>query len=151
METTHPAARDASTWQAYQQHGYFFREAAIATIALGFALHLFRVIAGDGPTLQYVMTPTTDLILMVPMIYAAVSGWLARPWMRFSSRRRRLAITAALVYITISVPLHLYFALVRQDVSFYVEFFPPWFSYLLLIIVYPIFLTMLWRLRYKES
>ena len=25
-----------------------------------------------------------------------------------------------------------------------------WFSYLLLIVVYPVFLTMLWKLKYEE-
>lgn len=28
--------------------------------------------------------------------------------------------------------------------------FPMWFSYLLLIVVYPAFLTLFWRLRYKD-
>ena len=31
------------------------------TIAIGFCLHLYRVIFGDDVTLQYVMTPTTDM------------------------------------------------------------------------------------------
>ena len=36
-----------------------------------------------------------------------------------------------------------------RDLSF-VTWFPMWFSYLLLIAVYPAFLTMFWRLRYKD-
>jgi hypothetical protein len=151
MGTSYPAARETRFRLAYKQHGYFFREAALATIGLGFALHLFRVIAGDALTLQYVVTPTTDLLLLIPMTYAAVAGWLLMPRMQFTDRRHRIALTAALVYITVSVPLHIYFAVVRQDVSFYIDFFPPWFSYLLLIVVYPVFLTMLWRVRYKRN
>jgi hypothetical protein len=65
--------------------------------------------------------------------------------MAISSARRR-----AIAYITISVPLHLYVLLVIKDVSFYVHMAGYWFSYLLVIVVYPLFLTMLWRLRYKN-
>jgi hypothetical protein len=39
--------------------------------------------------------------------------------------------------------------LVLKDVSFYVGMAGPWFSYLLICLVYPMFLAMLWRLRYK--
>jgi hypothetical protein len=38
----------------------------------------------------------------------------------------------SIAYITLSVPLHIYFSVVRGDVSFFVRAFPVWFSYLLL-------------------
>jgi hypothetical protein len=151
MGTPYPAARETRLRLADKQHGSYFRAAALVTIGLGFALHLFRVIAGDEVTLHYVVTPTMDKLLLIPMIYAAVTGWLVWHHVRFANRRHRIAVTAALVYITVSVPLHIWFSFVRQDVSFFVEFFPPWFSYLLLVVVYPVFLTLFWRLRYKQS
>ena len=46
------------------------------TISLGVLLHLYRVIFGDDLTMQYVMTPTTDKILLVPMTYAGITGIL---------------------------------------------------------------------------
>ena len=49
-----------------------------------------------------------------------------------------------------SVPLHIYVTLVISDVSFYVHMAGYWFSYLLLIVVYPVFLTMLWKLKFEE-
>jgi len=136
--------------QVWRDRGYFFREAAMLTIAMGVCLHLFRVIYGDEATLRYAMTPLTDAILLVPMTYAAVAGILARPRMVFVNRPHMIAVTAAVAYISLSVPLHLYVLLVMKDVSFYVGMAGPWFSYLLLCVVYPVFLAMLWRVRYKN-
>ena len=86
------------------------------TIAIGFFLHLYRVIFGDDATLQYVVTQTTDIILMMPMTYAAVTGILGWRRMRFVNRAHKIALTAAIVYITVSVPLHIYVGLVLNDI-----------------------------------
>lgn len=120
------------------------------TIALGFCLHLYRVIYGDDLTLQYVVTPTTDMLLMIPMTYAAITGILSYRRMHFAGRGHRVALTAALAYITISVPLHVYVLLVLGDVSFYVHMAGYWFSWLLLIVVYPAFLTLFAKLHYRN-
>jgi hypothetical protein len=139
-----------SFWDTYRTHGYFFREAAMATIAIGFCLHLYRVIFGDDLALQYVVTPESDILLMIPMTYAAITGILSYRRMVFANRVHRIALTASLLYITASVPLHLYVLFVLHDVSFYVHMAGYWFSYLLLCLVYPAFLFMLWRVRYKN-
>ncbi len=149
--TTDVVQRKSSPWDTYRKHGYFFKEAAMLTIVIGFCLHLYRVIFGDDMTLQYVVTRTTDTLLMIPMTYAAITGILSYRGMVFASRAHRIALTAAIGYITASVPLHIYFTLVMQDVSFYVHMAGYWFSYLLLIVVYPLFLTMLWKLQYKTD
>jgi hypothetical protein len=138
---------DRSLWSSYRRHGYFFREAALLTISIGFAMHLYRVIFGDALTLEHMVTVTTDRTLLVPMTYAAITGILSFRQMRFANQRHRVLITASIVYISLSVPLHIYLDWVINDVSF-ITWFPMWFSYLLLIAVYPAFLTMLWRLRY---
>jgi hypothetical protein len=146
--TTHVVHR--RSWRAtYRRHGYFFRQAAMLTISLGVVMHTYRVIFGDARTLQHVVTVTTDRILLVPMTYAAITGILVYRRVRFASKRHRALLTASVVYIAGSVPLHVYLDYVIRDVSF-VTWFPMWFSYLLLIAVYPAFLTMFWRLRYKD-
>jgi hypothetical protein len=151
MTTTTDVVRPkASLREIYRRRGYFFREAAMLTIAIGYFLHLYRVIFGDDATLQYVVTQTTDILLMVPMTYAAVTGILGWRRMRFANRAHKIAITASIVYITASVPLHIYVGLVLNDMDLYVRTAGYWFSYLLLIIVYPLFLTMLWKLKYEE-
>ncbi len=133
----------------YRRQGYFFRQAAMLTISLGVLMHLYRVIFGDDLTLKYVMTVTTDRILLVPMTYSAITGILVWRRVRFANKRHRAFFTASLVYIAGSVPLHVYCSYVITDASIYM-WFPMWFSYLLLIAVYPAFLTMFWRLRYKD-
>ncbi|HKI39613.1 MAG TPA: hypothetical protein VKA66_04250 [Mycobacterium sp.] len=134
---------------SYRRHGYFFRQAAMLTISLGFLMHLCRVIVGDDLALKYVVTVTTDRILLVPMTYAAITGILVWRRVRFANKRHRALFTASVAYIAGSVPLHVYLDYVINDVSF-VTWFPMWFSYLLLIAVYPAFLTMFWRLRYED-
>lgn len=148
--TTDVVNRSGSFLHTYRRRGYFFREVAMLTIAIGFCLHLYRVIFGDEATLQYVVTQTTDTLLMVPMTYAAVTGILGYRRMVFANRAHRIALTGAIAYITASVPLHIYITLVRHDVSFYVHMAGHWFSYFLLIVVYPVFLTTLARLHYKN-
>jgi hypothetical protein len=150
MTTTTNVVQHKSFWDTYRSHGYFFREAAMSTIAIGFGMHLCRVIFGDDLTLQYVVTKESDLLLMVPMTYAAVTGIASYRRMVFANRFHKVALTAALTYITASVPLHLYVAFVLGDVSFYVHMAGYWFSCVLLILVYPAFLTMLWRLQYRN-
>jgi hypothetical protein len=150
MTTTTDVVHKSSLWDAYRRHGYYFREAAMLTIAIGFCMHLYRVIFGDAATLQYAVTQTTDILLLVPMTYAAMTGILGWGRMRFVNRVHKIALTASLAYITASVPLHLYVLFALHDVSFYVNIAGHWFSYVLLIVVYPMFLTMFWKLRYKN-
>jgi hypothetical protein len=149
MTSTTDVVHQHNWWTTYRKHGYFFRQAATLTISIGVVMHLYRVIFGDALTLQHVVTVTTDRILLVPMTYAAITGILVRRRVRFANKRHRALFTGSVVYIAISVPLHIYLDYVINDVSF-VTWFPMWFSYLLLIAVYPAFLTMFWRLRYKD-
>ena len=150
MTTTTSVVRGERAWlSGYRNHGYYFREAAMLTIAMGFCMHLYRVIFGDDLTLQYVMTPTTDKVLLVPMTYAAVTGVLLWRRVQFANRPHRVFFTWSLVYIGLSVPLHVYFGVIRGNVDFYLDFFPVWFSYLL----FPFYAgmsTMFWRLRIRS-
>jgi hypothetical protein len=150
MTTTTDVVQRKSLWDTYRRHGYFFREAAMLTIAMGVALHLYRVIFGDELAVRYAITLTTDKILLVPMTYAAITGILVWRRVRFANKPHKAFFTASVFYIAASVPLHIYFNLVVGDVATFFTWFPMWFSYFLLILVYPAFLTMFWRLRYKN-
>jgi hypothetical protein len=147
--TTDVVQQKRSVRDAYRRRGYFFREAAILTILLGFGLHLYRVIFGDDLTLQYVMTPTTDKLLLVPMAYAAITGIVLWRRVEFVNKAHKVFFTWSLVYIGLSVPLHVYFGLIRGDVDFYLDLFPVWFSYLLFPF-YAGLITMFWRLRIRN-
>jgi hypothetical protein len=150
MTTTTSVVSKPSFWDTYRRHGYFFREVAMLTILIGFGMHLYRVIFGDDLTLQYAVTQTSDVLLMIPMTYAAITGILSYRRMVFANRVHKIALTASLVYITASVPLHLYAAFVLQDVSFYVHMAGYWFSWSLICLVYPAFLFMLWKVKYRN-
>jgi hypothetical protein len=149
MTTTTDVVHQRSFRNIYREHGYFFREAATLTIAMGFCMHLYRVVFGDEATLQYVMTPTTDKVLLVPMTYAAVTGILLLRRVQFVNTPHRVFYTWSLVYIGLSVPMHVYFGVVRDNVDFYLDFFPVWFSYLLFPF-YAALLTMFSKLHYRN-
>ena len=136
---------------AYRRHGYFFKEAAMVTIGLGVLIHLLRVVIGDDFAMQYVVTPTTDKILLVPMTYAGITGILlmAGQRVRFANKRHRALFTGSVVYIAGSVPLHIYCSYIIWDTTL-MTWFPMWFSYFLLIVVYPAFLTLFATLQYKK-
>jgi len=150
MTITQPQTR-LSFWDTYRRRRYFFREAAILTISLGVLIHLYRVIFGDDMTMRHVMTPTADRILLVPMTYAAITGilLLVQNRVRFANKRHRVLFTGSVVYIAGSVPLHIYCSYIVVDTTL-MTWFPMWFSYFLLVLVYPAFLTMFWRLQCKN-
>ena len=149
--TTTQTQSHQSFWDTYRSHGYFFKEAAMLTIGLGVLIHLLRVIFGDDFAMQYVVTPTTDKILLVPMTYAGITGILLLVKRRvvFADKRHRALFTGSVLYIAGSVPLHIYCSYIIWDTTL-MTWFPMWFSYFLLIVVYPAFLTLFWKLQYRN-
>ena len=121
------------------------------TIGLGVVMHVLRVIYGDEFALKYVITPTTDKVLLVPMTYAAITGimLLVRHRVRFANKPQRALFTGSVVYIAGSVPLHIYCSYIIWDTTL-VTWFPMWFSWFLLILVYPAFLTLFAKLQYRN-
>jgi hypothetical protein len=101
--------------------------------------------------MQYVMTPTTDKILLIPMTYAGITGilLLAKRRVVFKNKRHRALFTGSVVYIAGSVPLHIYCSYVIWDTTL-MTWFPMWFSWFLLILVYPTFLTLFAKLQYRN-
>jgi hypothetical protein len=149
--TTTQTATSSTVSETYRRHGYFFKEAAMLTIGLGVLIHLLRVIFGDDFAMRYVVTPTTDKILLVPMTYAGITGilLLAKNRVRFVNKRHRALFTGSVVYIAGSVPLHIYCSYIIWDTHL-MTWFPMWFSYFLLIVVYPVFLTLFAKLQFKN-
>src|ERR1700738_756727 len=150
MTTTTSVVSKSSFWDTYRRHGYFFREVAMLTILIGFGMHLYRVIFGDDLPLQYALTPTAGISLMIPITYAAVTGILRYRRMVFANRVHKIALTASLVYITASVPLHLCVAFMLQNVSFYVHMAGDWVRSVLICLVYPVFLMLFAKLQYRN-
>ena len=71
-------------------------------------MHITRLFLGDDLLVQHVVTLLFDKLLILPMTYAAVSGLLAWRRMQFQSIWHKLAMGWIILYITLSVPLHIY-------------------------------------------
>src|SRR5262245_62850924 len=147
MTTITDVVYKSSFWSSYRRHGYFYKDAAMLTIGLGVLIHVLRVIFGDDFAMTYVVTPTTDKILLVPMTYAGITGimLLTKRRVVFANKRHRALFTGSVVYIAGSVPLHIYCSYIIWDTTL-MTWFPMWFSYFLLIVVYPAFLTLFAKL-----
>ena len=64
------------------------------------------------------------------------------------NKRHRVLFTGSVVYIAGSVPLHIYCSYIIWDPL--MTWFPMWFSWFLLIVVYPAFLTLFAKLQYRN-
>jgi hypothetical protein len=115
----------------WRRHGYFFRQAAIITFAMGLYLHVTRVFLGDDLVLEHVFTPAYDRVLTVPMVYAAVTGALAYRGIPFRGAWHRRVYWLVWFYIAGSVPLHIYNAYL-MDSTAYVRSAPLWWTYVLI-------------------
>jgi hypothetical protein len=136
--------------EGYRRNGYFFRQAASLTIATGLFLHLCRAFFGNELVLEHLFTPAFDATLIVPMAYAGITGLLVWRRVAFVNTPHKVFFTWTLIYILASVPFHVYFSLIRRDLGPYLRFWPMWFTYLLFV-VYPAFLALFWRLRYRSD
>jgi hypothetical protein len=149
--TATAVSNQPDTWfESFKRQGLYFRYAALITIISGLYVHVTRLFLGDDLLVQFVVTLLFDKLLILPMTYAAVSGLLGWHWMQFQNIWHKLALGGIILYITLSVPLHIY-------VSYYVlgstrplTAFPLAASYGLLP-MYVGMLVLLGRLRFKEN
>ena len=138
-----------SWFASFKHQSLFFRYAAMITILTGLYIHITRLFLGDDLLVQHVVTPLFDKVLIVPMAYAAVSGLLVWRQIQFRSIWHKLALGWIVVYITLSVPLHIYVSYVLETTKPLTEF-PLAVSYGLLP-MYVGILVLLARLRFKAS
>ena len=138
------------TWfESFKRQGFSFRYAALITILTGLYVHITRLFLGDDLLVQHVVTLLFDKLLILPMTYAAISGLLAWRRMQLQSIWHKLAIGWIVLYITLSVPLHIYVSYVLGSTK-PLTAFPLAVSYGLLP-MYVGMLVLLGRLRFKES
>ncbi len=123
----------------------FFKQAAVSVLAAGIFLHATRIIAGEK-TLTDILTPTVDGIFGLAMAYAALAGWLS--WGKVQHRRptHKVIHAAVLVYLTISVPVHVR-SFFTDGVGDLTGVFPAWYSGAFLVVATAM-LVHVWRLRF---
>jgi hypothetical protein len=137
------------TWfELFKRRGYYFQYAAMITILTGLYVHITRLFLGDDLLVQHVVTLLFDKLLIIPMTYAAVTGLLAWRQMQFQSIWHKLALGGIILYISLSVPLHIYVSYVLGSTK-PLTAFPLAVSYGLLP-MYVGMLALLGRLRFTE-
>jgi hypothetical protein len=140
--------KPADWFQILKREGFYFRPLAILVIATGFYLHLTRLFVGDTILIQYILTPLFDQLFAIPMTLAGIAGIMSWKQMEFRSRGHKAFIRFILIYITVSIPLHIatYFT---QSTEF-TRVFPIWLSAVYLPFFSAVILAIM-RLRYKVS
>ena len=128
--------------------GYYFRYAAIVTLITGLYLHITSLFIGRDLLQQYILSPTFDMLLAVPMTYAAIVGWLSWKQVSFDHPWKKFAYGLILVYFGISTLIHLRTYLTQS--TSYIEAFPAWYSYPIVVLLSSM-LMFVWRIRYMTS
>ena len=132
--------------KSLQDQGYYFRYAAIATLITGMYLHITNLFIGQDLLKQHILTPAFDMLLAIPMTYAAIVGWLSWKQVSFDRGLKEFLYGFILVYFTISIPLHIQTYLTQS--TDYIDTFPAWYSYPIVVLL-SFMLIFVWKIRYK--
>lgn len=121
-------------------------EVCLAPLILGMYLHVTSLFIGRELLLRYILTPSFDAVLAIPMTYGSVIGWLIWRRVIHPSVWHRFFYGFIIFYFTISIPIHVQtFITQRTD---YILAFPWWYSYFILV-VQAAMLGFTARLRFK--
>jgi len=121
-------AVDAPSW---------FKVTAMIVFTIGALLHGSNVVFGPERFLRDIFVPSVEVIFSLLMIIATIAGWMS--WSRFTgSRAMRIAYGFALVFITISVPIHLRSVFIWS--TNWASSFPKYYSHAEI----PLFLALIW-------
>jgi len=149
MNSTALQSPKSTDWfQALKREGFYFRPLAILVIATGFYLHLTRLFVGDDILIQYILTPLFDQLFAIPMTLAGIAGIMSWKQMEFRSKGHQTFIRFIVIYITVSIPLHI--ATYFTNSTEFTRVFPIWLSAMYLPFFSAVILAIL-RLRYKAS
>lgn len=140
--------KPADWLQIMKREGFYFRPLAILVIATGFYLHLTRLFVGDTILIQYILTPLFDQLFAIPMTLAGIAGIMSWKQMEFRSRGHKAFIRFIVIYITVSIPLHI--ATYFTNSTEFTRVFPIWLSAVYLPFFSAVILAIM-RLRYKVS
>jgi hypothetical protein len=140
--------RPNNSFAMFKQHGYGLRYAIGATLIMGMYLHVTGLLIGQALLLEYVLTPSVDMALAVPMSYGAIVSWLVWKRVQHPARWHRLVYGFLTCYFTLSIPIH-----IRTYVTGspdFVSAFPIWYSAVILPIMAGLLIFAM-RLRFKDS
>jgi len=134
--------------QAMKREGFYFRQLGVLVIAIGFYLHLTRLFVGDTILIRYILTPLFDQLFAIPMTLAGVAGIMSWNRMEFRSQGHKAFVRFIVIYITVSIPLHI--ATYFTHSTEFTRVFPIWLSAVYLPFFSAVILALL-RLRHKAT
>lgn len=146
--TTIQTPKSTDWLQTLKREGFYFRQLAVLVIAIGFYLHFTRLFVGDTILIGYILTPLFDQLFAIPMILASIAGLMSWKQMEFRSRGHKAFIRFIVIYITVSIPLHV--ATYFTHSTEFTRIFPIWMSAVYLPFFSAVIIAIL-RLQYKVS
>ena len=146
--TTIQTPKSTDWLQTLKREGFYFRQLGVLVIAIGFYLHLTRLFVGDTILIGYILTPLFDQLFAIPMVLASIAGLMSWKHMEFRSRGHKVFIRFIVIYITVSIPLHV--ATYFTHSTEFTRIFPIWMSAVYLPFFSAVIIAIL-RLQYKVS
>jgi hypothetical protein len=107
------------------------RISVMTTLLLGAVMHLIRLTFGTDWLLAHALTPLTDSLFALPMMFGAFAIIAARKDFAFRNRFEKSIVIWTGVYFTASIPLHVQ-TWFTQSTDFF-RIFPLWFSAVFLV------------------
>ena len=137
----------SSWWETFRGNACGLKPALIATLITGIYLHLSVVFLGHELVVRHIATPKLDMLLAIPMTYAAIVSWIVWRRVVHPTRWHRFVYGVLAVYFTISIPFHVRTFIVGNTEIF--KWFPVWYSVILLPFLVGL-LVFSWRLRFRD-
>jgi hypothetical protein len=134
-------------YEKFKMNGYFSNYAAIITVIGGIYLHLTSLFIGRELLKENILTPAFDMVFAIPMAYAGIIGWLSWNKVVFDKGWKKFFYGFIMIYFTVSIPLHVQTYLTQS--TGYIDAFPAWYSYPILVLMVLI-LVFMWNIRYKN-
>jgi len=116
-----------------------FKWSASITFASGMLLHCLNAIFGMDYFLKHILNTTTDILLSIPMILAALFCWIVvfTQWRNFLMWKR-IVLALIAVYTSISIPFHVKSWFSENTEQFKV--FPQYYSLIIIPVLTALFL-----------
>ena len=144
---THSTLKRATEFLS-RQNGYGLKTVITAVLLTGLYIHVSILFLWHDLVVQHIVTPAFDMLLTIPLTFAAIACWLAAPQVRFLSNRQRFAYGFVTFYFSISVPVHVRTYFVQSTEL--LKAFPVWYS----LAIIPVMIWMLIfvrKLQFKQD
>ena len=125
------------------------RVSVMLVLVTGMYLHLSRLLFGIDLTLERLVTTAFDSVFAVVLIFVTVAIFMARKEVAPRNRIERFLFFFTLVYMGISVPIHVRTWFVPDNPEM-LRLFPAWYSALFLCYT-SLMLFGWWNLRAKPA